>query len=71
MGIGERPSGFSLSVDTISIEASYLTSLTCLLNGCVRSKLCTILSYSNFLLSISKKNNIQSDQIHIVLITGS
>lgn len=29
------------------------------------------LSYSNFLLSISRKNNIQSDEIQIVLIKGS
>lgn len=67
-----RASGFSLDSDTVPLGASYLTSLTCLLNRYVRLKLCIILlSYSSFLLNISGKNNIQSDKIRIFLTEGS
>lgn len=67
MGLGRRTSGFSLDGDIVLLGASHLTSLTCLLNRCVRLKVFTILlSYSSCVLNISRKNNIQSNKIRIV-----
>lgn len=55
MGVGGRTSGFSLKDDTASLGARQVTSLICLLNGCVRLNLFTILlCYSSFLLFLGK-----------------
>ena len=60
--------GFLLKDSAVSRGASQVTSLTCLLNGCVRLKLFTILlCYSSFVLTISRKNDISVDKTRIVL----